>query len=340
MKIIFLFLILIGLFDCSIIRLKYHKCTDRLKDSGLVALELDKFSTGEDIYITVSAYNGDTLHYLDYSFEEDFPYTENMYLSGYKDPYSTGTTSHKHNVSNGHGGYTIYYTYDHDYFYEFKKPENSTYLVMKYAKGSASYVEINNTSLGRYLTIIIIVSVVAGVILIGVGVFFFIKCRDRIECPPPCLSCSCCECECPWKRTYSYNITSSSYNTTAEKKENLLNITSDTSSANAVNTELKQFENKTPVPEPKEEYAGEKPYYLNEEEQPPNEKTDVNIIQPTEPPADPNPNDINYTNPTYYQSNQPMNTYDQQGVGYNQYPPQNNFGYNDGNYAGGGGIYQ
>ena len=46
---------------------------------------------------------------------------------------------------------------------------------MKYAIGSASYVEIDNTKFGRYMTIIIIVSVVAGVILIGAGVFFFHK---------------------------------------------------------------------------------------------------------------------------------------------------------------------
>ena len=334
MKISIFFFMLLELFDGSIIRLGYHKCTDAIySTSGLVALEIDKFDTDEDIYVTYTGYNGKIVRNIKYTFMTEFPYDEGMYLPFTNSPYSDGTTSHKHNVSDGHGGYTVYYTYDYHYYYEFKKKANATFLVMSYdTRGySPRYIKIDNTYFGRYLTIIIIVSVVVGVILIGVGIFLCRKYRDSFECPSSC-PCSC-SCPCPWKRSYSYNIASTSSNTTTSpQKENLLNIVSDNSSSNSAS---KNLEMKEPVPEPKEDY-GEKPYYL-ENNQPPS--NDYNSAQPQDyPPV----NNNYYAQPNYDQGNQPMNAYDQPGAGYNQYdqnPPLNNEGYNYGNFTGGGGVY-
>ena len=323
MKVIFLLLLLIGLLNSSIIRLKYHKCTDKIySGKGLVALELQEFDTDDSIYITYSAYDGNIHNYVKYIYTDEFPVDNDMYLPNNKDPYTSGTTSHKHNVSDGHGGWRVYYTYDHHYYYEFKKPENMTYLVMHYnlAGYTNKYIDIDNTYLGRYLTIIIICSVIGGIILIGVGIFFFVKYRDRIrrsicdcDCDFDCLSCLCdCSCPCPWRHSYSYDISSSpSVNNTLAKKDNLLIDTS----TNSSNSAPKDLEIKNPVPE--EDY-GEKPYF-EQDNQP---KDNYNSAENNQVP--------------------PPNYYAQPEAGYNPNDPlsQNNEGYNSGNYTGGGGIYQ
>ena len=330
----FLILFLIcGLFDCSIIRLKYHKATSRIySGSGLIALEVDKFDTDESIYVTYSSVDGNIGNYVRYEFSDTFPDEEHTPINR-KDPYSSAETEVEHNESNGYGGYRVYYTYDYDYYYEFIKPENKSYLIMDYYVGNADYIIVDNTLWGRWKTLIIIISVVASIIVLGVGIFLLIRYRKKISCPD--FSCLCdCDCPCPWKRNYSYNITTNTYNQPSEKKDLLIDTAPDVTPA-ITNTELKQMEVKEPVPQA--DY-GEKPYYEQEEQQ------NNNNYNSNEPPVYPNPNEVNPPQPAYDPNIQPPNNiYQQPEPGYNGYeqnPPQNNEGYNSGNFTGGGGIYQ
>ena len=176
MKAIFLLLLIIGLLNSRIIRLKNHICADKIYSGrGLVALELQEFETDDPIYITYTAYDGNIHNYVKYTFTDEFPYDEYIYLPNNKDPYIKWITSHKHNISDGNGGWRVYYTYDHHYYYKFKKPENMTYLVMHYnlAGYVNKYIDIDNTNLGSYLTITIICSVFGSIIFIGGVIFFY-----------------------------------------------------------------------------------------------------------------------------------------------------------------------
>ena len=96
------------------------------------------------------------------------------------------------------------------------------------------------------------------------------------------LSCLCdCSCPCPWRRSYSYDITSSpSYNNTSAKKDLLL-IDSSTNNSNSA---PKDLEIKNPVPEAN---YGEKPYF-EQDYQP---KDNYNSAENNQYP---NANEVNY----------------------------------------------
>ena len=104
------------------------------------------------------------------------------------------------NVSDGYGGYEIYYVNDYYYYFEFQKTNNTHYMVIEYSLGSttASYLIFDNTRKGKYdepsdtpgnnpekdpnYTIIIVVSSVIGFIVIVAVLFLIIKYRNKFPC--------------------------------------------------------------------------------------------------------------------------------------------------------------
>ena len=73
-------------------------------------------------------------------------------LVNYIKAYSSDYKGYKRNVSDGHGGYRIYYVYDYYYYFEFQKTNNTRYLVIEYSLGasSAQYLIFDNTVKGKY----------------------------------------------------------------------------------------------------------------------------------------------------------------------------------------------
>lgn len=326
-----LFILLITTLYCSIYYLKKYESTTKIKDYyGLVVLDLQEFEEGDSIYITYHTYEGKHNKYIYYEFSNSYPESEDKTLLDYKYCYSDTYSSTKHNVSNGYGGYRIYYTYDYYYYFEFKKPNDADYLIMGYdlSRSSADYLYVDNTRFNRWTTTLIIVGSIGGAILIGGGIFLIWKYYDSIRCDClcglfSCLSCLCCTDCC--HKTHSYDI--SRTNNYENKSDKLLDpIPSTPTSIKEEKTDEK------PVPEPEEkpveipssnynpDEAPEQPYFMQDNQ------------------------NQNYVPP-------PQNTYGQNGIYENnnqyQFPPnppqgdpQNDGGYNSQVYNGGGGIYQ
>ena len=172
-----LFICLISAFTCEIYRLKKYQSITTIKDGyGLIVLELDKFDKGDKIYITYSAYNGTLNNIIYYNFDDIFPENETIELKEHINNYKNGSFSHRNVVSNGHGGYTTYNTYDRFYYYKFEKKTNNKYLVMRYSfdKGKINYLKVENTRLDDNTTniIVTIASVVGFVFIFGFILFF------------------------------------------------------------------------------------------------------------------------------------------------------------------------
>ena len=88
---------------------KYGVSSSIESGSGIVALDISGFNEGSSIYITVDSYNDKYTNRMNYNFSKDVPnYDSFNLLQDYKFTYSDGTTSYKHNVSDGHGGFKIY----------------------------------------------------------------------------------------------------------------------------------------------------------------------------------------------------------------------------------------
>lgn len=346
MKII-LFILLISHLTCGIYRLEKYDCSRKITDSyGLVVLDLLEFDDGDSIYITYNTYEGEYYDYIYYEFSDYYPRSQDHLLEEWTYCYSDTYSSHKHNKSDGYGGYYIYYTYDYYYYFEFIKPNNTRYLIMGYDLGStkAYHLYVDNTRFGRWTTTIIIVCCVVGAVLIAGGIFLIWKFHDSISCDCflglfACLSCAdCCH------KTYSTDITSTSYSNNNTDKL-LSPIPSTPSESQEEKSE--QIEKPMPPPEvkpielPNANYtpndAPEQPYYMQDNQNQnyvsPQDAYGQNVVYPNNNQYVPNP-----------RPGQPQNDY---YVNNNQYPPNpppgeapNDGGFNSQNYYGGGGFYQ
>ena len=68
------------------------------------------------------------------------------YIKAYSSDYKT----YEMNVSDGYGGYEIYYVNDYYYYFEFEKTNNTSLLVIEYnlRSSSATYLIFDNTRKG------------------------------------------------------------------------------------------------------------------------------------------------------------------------------------------------
>ena len=341
-----IFLCLFGFFLCGINFIKKYKSTSKIRDNyGLVVLDLSEFAEGDPIYITYNTYEGEYSYSIYYSFTDQYPSNGGPeILTDTMSCYSDSYTSHKHNRSDGFGGYYIYYTYDYYYYYEFEKPINASnkYLVMGYDLRyyhSVEYLIVDNTRFNRYITTIITVSCVVGAILIA-GVIFLIVKRpscfmDLIDKIKDAFSC-CCGCDC--HRTYSYNISTSNYNKPTETLIQKVPSSSPPETKEMITTNPDFTKPEPPPEEPPNNYDNyqvEQPYYLQQ-----NQNQDYNNIPQANyaPPLDnyQNPTPENYTNyptapPENYPTAPPENY---------QNPPPNEGGYNPPYPGGENGSYQ
>ena len=181
---------------------KYDTSPYIYSGSGLVILDLSEFKEGDSIYITYDSHDDTYSRLIYYNFTQDYPGWEDPnLLQGKKYSYSDGSTSYKHNVSDGWGGYRIYYTYDYHYFFEFKKPfnQNANYLLLGYDLTGyrMKSIVVDNTRFRRYIKTVIIVFSVIGGILFFVGLYFLFAFRDKI--------CACFTCP---HRSHNYSYTS------------------------------------------------------------------------------------------------------------------------------------
>lgn len=237
-----LLLCLISCFTCSILNLKPFGQLEKIKDGyGLVVLELDKFDLGDKIYITYTASNGNISNFIYYSFTDEYPNSDQMNLSQLLNAYEEGSNTQKHNVSNGHGGRKIYYTYDKFYYYEFEKKTNSKYLVMRYSfsPNSIDYLTIENTRLNSSMSFIIPLCATLGGVVLIVVIILILRRRTK-----------CC------RGSYSYKI---DYNSKKNKK---LPITP--------NSEIlppMDMNNNVPMDS---NYVTDKPYYIQDNVPPSN----------------------------------------------------------------------
>ena len=177
-----LFFCLISCFSCAIYDLVQYKSIKRITDGyGLIVLDLDKFDLNDKIYITYEAYQGNISSFIYYTFNDTYPTNETIDLPEKLDSYTHGTTQHKHNISNHHGGYRVYYTYDHFYYYELEKKTNIKYLIMRYSFSPTSirYLDVENTKLSKNMKAILAVSITFGIVLLVLGLFLFIKYRKK-----------------------------------------------------------------------------------------------------------------------------------------------------------------
>ena len=179
-----LFFCLISCFSCAIYDLFQYKSIKKITDGyGLIVLDLDKFEINDKIYITYGAYQGNISSFIYYTFNDTYPTNETIDLPEKLDSYAQGTTQHKHNISEHHGGYRyrVYYTYDHFYYYELEKKTNIKYLIMRYSFSPTSirYLDVDNTKLSKNMKAILAVSITFGVILLVLAIFLFIKYRKK-----------------------------------------------------------------------------------------------------------------------------------------------------------------
>ena len=262
MKVI-IFICLIAQFLGRIIYLKKYGVTPSIySGDGIVALDLSEFKEGDSIYITYDTVDGEYSELIYYNFTTTYPDGKDPnLLKGRQYCYSDGYTTIKHNVSDGRGGYRIYYTYNYHYFFEFKKPINETanYLLLGYDLTGyrLSSLTVDNTRFRRYImTVIIVCSIVGGILLI-VGISFLIAKRDDLvtfftrlcscyycdcDCDCDCSDCcGCCDSLC--HRTHSSQI--------IKKESKSFQLMEDYSSTSSE----KKYDNKV---------VEEKPYYLSE----------------------------------------------------------------------------
>lgn len=275
MKFILLILLIANLY-CSVYYIKKYERSPKIKDySGLVVLDLIEFKEGDSIYITYNTYEGKYHDYIYYNFSNSYPdFGDPQSLKNYIYCYSNSYTEHKHNVSDGYGGYYIYYTYDYYYYFEFTMPNNNTrYLIMGYdlSRSKAYYLYVDNTRFNRWVTTLIIVGSVAGAILIGAIIFVIWKYHDSISCGCfsslfSCLSCLCCRDCC--HKTYSYDI--SSTNNYENKSDKLLDpIPSTSTNSKEVKTEEKPALVELPNSNYNADEVPEQPYYMKDNQNPP-----------------------------------------------------------------------
>ena len=132
-------------------------------------MDLSEFEVGDSIYITYNTYEGEYYTSIPYTFSNDTPTSsDDEILTDEIKCYSHSYTEHKHNETDKHGNYIVYYTYDYYYYFEFEKPEDKRYLIMGYdltGYDSNVYLYVDNTRLS--------ILVIAGIVI---GVMFGVPC--------------------------------------------------------------------------------------------------------------------------------------------------------------------
>ncbi len=167
MKII-LFLLLIKYFFCNIYYLKKHECTEEIKDDkGLIILELSEFEINDDIYITYIVKNGKYINdFINYTFSDIYPKNlEEIKLENIKNQTMHGSISY-------FGGEKNYY------YYEFKKVNETKYLIMDYIteKEKFDYIQVENSLFsGKVILGLLIGGIISGVIILVVLIIFIKK---------------------------------------------------------------------------------------------------------------------------------------------------------------------
>ena len=314
---------------------KYEASPYIYRGSGLVILDLSEFKEGDSIYITYDSHYNTYTRTIYYNFTKDYPSWENPnLLQGRKDSYSDGSTSYKHNVSDGYGGYRIYYTYDYHYFFEFQKPynESANYLLLGYDLTGyrMDSIQVDNTRFKRYIKTVIIVFSIIGGILFFAGIYFLFSIRDKIaDCFSDCFSCLTC----PSRSDYH------SYSPPVIREEpKSFKLAADSPSTEMIS---KKYDNTDELPEGHPDYikpSDETPQYCP----PPQDNLidkpvpNVNIIQPMSqnivvdtpqqdlgpipPPVYPPPENINYQTPP---PAQPQEYPSQENIQNNPVPPSN-----------------
>lgn len=238
-------------------------------------------------------------------------------------------------MSDGYGGYRIYYTYDYHYFFEFQKPynESANYLLLGYDLTGyrMDSIQVDNTRFKRYIKTVIIVFSIIGGILFFVGIYFLYAFRDKIaDCFSDCFSCLTC----PSRSDYY------SYSPPVIKEEpKSFKLAADSPSTEMIS---KKYDNTDELPEGHPDYikpSDETPQYCP----PPQDNLidkpvpNVNIIQPMSqnivvdtpqqdlgpipPPVYPLPENINnYQTPP---PAQPQEYPSQENIQNNPVPPSN-----------------
>ena len=238
-------------------------------------------------------------------------------------------------MSDGYGGYRIYYTYDYHYFFEFQKPynESANYLLLGYDLTGyrMDSIQVDNTRFKRYIKTVIIVSSIIGGILFFVGIYYLFAFRDKIaDCFSDCFSCLTC----PSRSNYH------SYSPPVIKEEpKSFKLAADSPTTEMIS---KKYDNTDELPEGHPDYikpSDETPQYCP----PPQDNLidkpvpNVNIVQPMSqnivvdtpqqdlgpipPPVYPPPENINnYQTPP---PAQPQEYPSQENIQNNPVPPSN-----------------
>ena len=151
MKVI-LFFYVISYLVCNIHYLKKYESTNsidpRVDNYGLVVLDISDFTEEEPIYIYYNTYEGNYTNSIRYAFSNySINSVSDIKLESTKKTYMTRSIIHKHNISDGRGGYTVYYNYEYGYYYKFKRPDNiSEFLALEYSLAGywMNYILVSN----------------------------------------------------------------------------------------------------------------------------------------------------------------------------------------------------
>ena len=181
MKILLLFC-LIKYFISKIYDLKRYGSTEViLNDIDFVIFNITAFSPGDSIYLTLKSVDKEFFNYIEYTFSKSYQ-SPSLKIDQIKYAYSEDYKKHEHKYSTG-----VDILFDYYYYFEFIKSENDQkYIIMQCTKTSKDDVLLNieNTKYRRYVLVIIVVNVIAGILFIITLIIFIIKypcCRKSLK---------------------------------------------------------------------------------------------------------------------------------------------------------------
>ena len=139
-------------------------------------LNTNEFDEGSTLYIQVNAINGDLSSTLNYEFTNISP---NSYSNSITPPFSL-TPSIKSSSSTSYNN--VVHIRTNKYYYSLINDNNYQYLIIKYDEFSGEYLEIENTKINWGIFMFIIIGAFLGlIILICIGVYIFINCRNNLN---------------------------------------------------------------------------------------------------------------------------------------------------------------
>ena len=138
-------------------------------------LNTNEFDEGSTLYIQVNAINGDLSSTLNYEFTNNSP----SYPNSITPPFSL-TPSIKSSSSTSYNN--VVHIRTNKYYYSLINDNNYQYLIIKYDEFHGEYLEIENTKINWGIFMFIIIGAFLGlIILICIGVYIFINCRNNLN---------------------------------------------------------------------------------------------------------------------------------------------------------------